>query len=176
MKKTDSYTLLWDSIDAENSESMASEMSKQDLRKLLNINEKFGISLFNTRIIAPGAITMSEAEFMELSDDNDATAVLINLSAEYDIPAERILHLIEMDKQNRIAVLSEPMVPMIIKNDRDTDVYCPNCGTTLSGGWDAEHDDELLLYQCPHCGQSVDPTRVTKTDAEDCQFAPNMAQ
>lgn len=68
----------------------------------------------------------------------------------------RLRELAEADREGRIAILSEPMKPMIYKPN-DTDVYCPTCGETLSGGWPlVEWEDSRTMYQCPYCGQSID--------------------
>ena len=68
----------------------------------------------------------------------------------------RLKELSEADREGRCAILSEPMKPMVYKSN-DTDVYCPTCGETLSGGWPlADADDPRSMYQCPYCGQSID--------------------
>lgn len=81
-------------------------------------------------------------------------AALEDILNGYDI--DRLNELIEADREGRIAILSEPMKPMVYKPN-DTDVYCPNCGETLSGGWPlVEWEDSRTMYQCPYCGQSID--------------------
>lgn len=56
-------------------------------------------------------------------------------------------------------------VVMFIKPN-DTDVYCPSCGETLSGGWPLSDADDLRkLCQCPNCGQSIDDTRCEAAEA-----------
>lgn len=76
------------------------------------------------------------------------------LGDNYDL--DRLRELVEADGEGRIAILSEPMKPMIYKPN-DTDVYCPTCGETLSGGWPlVEWEDRRAMYQCPYCGQSID--------------------
>ncbi|WP_274952465.1 hypothetical protein [Angelakisella massiliensis] len=73
---------------------------------------------------------------------------------------DHILELVEADRDGRCVVLSEPMKPMVYKTN-DTDVYCPNCGNTLSGGWPlSDADDERKMVQCFHCGQAIDDTKV----------------
>lgn len=68
----------------------------------------------------------------------------------------RLKELSEADREGRCAILSEPMKPLVYKPN-DTDVYCPNCGETLSGGWPlSDADDCRKLYQCFYCGQSID--------------------
>lgn len=76
------------------------------------------------------------------------------LGSEYDL--DRLKQLIEADREGRCAILSEPMKSMVYKPN-DTDVYCPNCGETLSGGWPlVDWEDSRRMYQCPYCGQSID--------------------
>lgn len=76
------------------------------------------------------------------------------LGNDYDL--DRLKELVQADREGRCAILFEPMKPMIYKPN-DTDVYCPTCGETLSGGWPlVEWEDRRTMYQCPYCGQSID--------------------
>ena len=81
--------------------------------------------------------------------------VLSTLFGEnYDL--NRLKELVQADREGRCAILSEPMKSMVYKPN-DTDVYCPNCGETLSGGWPlVDWEDSRRMYQCPYCGQSID--------------------
>ena len=73
--------------------------------------------------------------------------------------------LAQAKKKGRLVVLSEPMKPMVYKPN-DTDVYCPSCGESLSGGWPLSDADDLRkLCQCPNCGQSIDDTRCEAAEA-----------
>lgn len=70
--------------------------------------------------------------------------------------------------KSRFVELPTPRLPLVM--DRiGTDVYCPNCGGNLSGGWpDSSPDCEWPLYQCFYCGQSLDETKaVTREAAEE---------
>ena len=79
------------------------------------------------------------------------------LGDNYDL--DRLRELVQADRNGRCAALSEPMVPMV-QHPGDTDVYCPNCGNTLSGGWPlSEIDDYRTMCQCWRCGQSIDDTK-----------------
>lgn len=79
------------------------------------------------------------------------------LGEEYDL--SRLRDLVQADRDGRCVVLSEPMVSMV-QHPGDTDVYCPNCGYTLSGGWPlSDAGDYRKLCQCPHCGQAIDDTK-----------------
>lgn len=76
------------------------------------------------------------------------------LGNDYDL--DRLKQLIEAYREGRCAILDEPMKPLVYKPN-DTDVYCPNCGETLSGGWPlSDADDCRKIYQCFYCGQSID--------------------
>ena len=78
------------------------------------------------------------------------------LGDDYDL--SRLREFVQADRDGRCVVLSEPMVPMLQKVG-DTDVYCPNCGKTLSGGWPlSDAGDYRKMCQCPNCGQSIDDT------------------
>lgn len=85
---------------------------------------------------------------------------------------EEVAEALERPKakaEGRLVVLSTPMIPLVQSDDpMDSDVYCPACGNTLSGGWPDYHpDQEWTMCQCFHCGQSIDDTKVlTKAEAE----------
>ena len=83
------------------------------------------------------------------------------LGDDYDL--DRLRELVQADRDGRCVVLSEPMSPMV-QIPGDTDVYCPNCAQTLSGGWPlSDIGDYRKMCQCPNCGQSIDDTK--------CEFA-----
>lgn len=85
----------------------------------------------------------------------------------YGIPIDRLRELAKADRDGRCAILSDPMKPMVNKPN-DTDVYCPNCGKTLSGGWElSDADDTRKLCQCPKCGQSIDDTKCEVEIADE---------
>ena len=78
----------------------------------------------------------------------------------------RLKELSEADREGRIAILSEPMKPLVYKPN-DTDVYCPNCGETLSGGWPlSDADDCRKIYQCFYCGQSIDTEKCEPYESD----------
>ena len=82
---------------------------------------------------------------------------------DYDL--DRLRELVEADRDGRAVVLSEPMKPMVYKSN-DTDVYCPACGHTLSGGWPlSDADDYRKMCQCPNCGQSIDDTKCESSES-----------
>ena len=79
------------------------------------------------------------------------------LGDTYDI--DRLRELVQADREGRCVVLSTPMRPMICKPN-DTDVYCPRCGETLSGGWpESDYYDYRKMVQCPNCGESIDDNK-----------------
>lgn len=86
-------------------------------------------------------------------------SVLKLTSQILQITPDRLRELAKADRDGRCAILSDPMKPMVNKPN-DTDVYCPNCGKTLSGGWElSDADDTRKLCQCTKCGQSIDDTK-----------------
>lgn len=87
------------------------------------------------------------------------------LGKNYDL--DRLRELVQADRDGRLAILSEPMKPMIYyPGSNDTDVYCPNCGETLSGLWDFSDADYIkTLCQCPKCGQSIGDTKCEQAEA-----------
>ena len=101
---------------------------------------------------------------------------LESLALSYDTSPERIIQLMEMDRQNRIAILSESMMlPLPGTDANDTNVYCPNCNKTLSGGWpddDTYGLESRVMYQCPHCGQAINPyhTAITLRDIRQTRY------
>lgn len=80
------------------------------------------------------------------------------LGDNYDL--DRLREMVEADREKRCAILKQPMKPLVYK-PLGSDVYCPNCDYDLSGGWElSEPDDELRMFQCPRCGQSIDVTKA----------------
>ena len=76
---------------------------------------------------------------------------------DYDL--SRLRELAQADREGRCVVLSEPMSPMV-QIPGDTDVYCPNCAQSLSGGWPlSDAGDYRKMCQYPNCGQSIDDTK-----------------
>lgn len=72
---------------------------------------------------------------------------------------DRLRELVQADREWRCVMLSTPMRPMICKPN-DTDVYCPRCGETLSGGWpESDYYDYRKMVQCPNCGESIDDNK-----------------
>lgn len=72
---------------------------------------------------------------------------------------DRLRELVQADREGRCVMLSTPMRPMICKPN-DTDVYCPRCGETLSGGWpESDYYDYRKMVQCPNCGESIDDNK-----------------
>ena len=89
---------------------------------------------------------------------------LSKLAVAYNTLPERIIQLIEMDCQNRIAIMSEPILdPLPGTDQHDTDVYCPNCNKTLSGGYPDDETGARTVHQCPHCGQPINPYHIATT-------------
>lgn len=94
-------------------------------------------------------------------------SVLKLTSQILQITPDRLRELAKADRDGRCAILSDPMKPMVNKPN-DTDVYCPNCGKTLSGGWElSDADDTRKLCQCPKCGQSIDDTKCEVAIADE---------
>lgn len=88
---------------------------------------------------------------------NRLAAIEDILGDDYDL--DRLRDLVQADRNGRCMVLSEPMSPMV-QIPGDTDVYCPNCAQTLSGGWPlSDAGDYRKMCQCPNCGQAIDDTK-----------------
>ena len=107
--------------------------------------------------------TRLEPEDMKKAFNEDATLKLTGQAL--GMSPDRLRELAQAEKEGRLVVLSEPMKPMVYKPN-DTDVYCPSCGESLSGGWPLSDADDLRkLCQCPNCGQSIDDTRCEAAEA-----------
>lgn len=107
--------------------------------------------------------TGPEPEDMKRAFNEDA---ILKLAGQVlGVSSDRLRELAQAKKEGRLVVLSEPMKPMVYKPN-DTDVYCPSCGESLSGGWPLSDADDLRkLCQCPNCGQSIDDTRCEAAEA-----------
>ena len=58
----------------------------------------------------------------------------------------------------------KPIPLMKDKNPLNSDVYCPNCGTNLSGYYG---DEPLSVIQCFNCGELLNNTKsITREEAE----------
>lgn len=88
--------------------------------------------------------------------------VALYVKAEEEFAMRQIL---EAYREGRIIILSEPPKPLMLSDTAsDSDVYCPNCETTLSG-IDSEWEGDTVVLQCPHCGTYLDPSKtVSKTE------------
>lgn len=97
--------------------------------------------------------------------DTEYSGDWVDRLAAYEETGLEPEELAQAEKKGRLVVLSEPMKPMVYKPN-DTDVYCPSCGESLSGGWPLSDADDLRkLCQCPNCGQSIDDTRCEAAEA-----------
>ena len=85
------------------------------------------------------------------------------------ISLERLVEIGNAERDGRCVVLSTQMLPLMVSDEEmDSDVYCPACKETLSGGWPKYYaDQEGVMCQCFHCGQSIDDTKTfTRAEAE----------
>lgn len=68
------------------------------------------------------------------------------------------------DKSRYIELPCKPIPLMKDKNPFNSDVYCPYCGTNLSGYYG---DEPQSIIQCFNCGEFLDSTKsVTLEEAE----------
>lgn len=80
---------------------------------------------------------------------------------------EHIAKLLRAEKEGRLVVLDEPMLPMIWGDDDRNSVLCPNCERDLMGGFEFARSSEDQMFQCPYCGQPIDSTKaMTREEAE----------
>lgn len=98
--------------------------------------------------------------------DLDVDSVLRN---HFDIPwadaadirknIDHLRDLVKAEKEGRLVVLPYPPRPMLKdRNPFNTDVYCPECGTNLSGYYG---DNPLPIVTCFNCGEILDPGKAT---------------
>ena len=70
----------------------------------------------------------------------------------------------EQPTVNAVELPYHPRPMLKDKNPFNTDVYCPECGTNLSGYYGGE---PLPIVTCFECGEILDPYKATtKTDGE----------
>lgn len=68
--------------------------------------------------------------------------------------------MLKAKREGRLVVLDEPMRPLVW-GDKDHDtILCPRCLSDLMGGFQYAPSSEEKMYQCPHCGCPVDPTKA----------------
>lgn len=132
-----------------------------------HIGEGCHIKIFEALCMAIEALEKSQwtKEGHQIDIEKPAQNILDRVQQKLGISAEQLMDLAQAYQDGRCVVLSEPMKPMVYKPG-DTDVYCPNCGETLSGGWMlSDADDYRKLCQCPKCGQSIDDTKCEAAEA-----------
>ena len=82
-------------------------------------------------------------------------------SFENALPEEIADHLLA---NGVIVPPCKPIPLMKDKNPFNSDVYCPTCGTNLSGYYG---DEPLSAIQCFNCGELLDNTKsITREEAE----------
>lgn len=65
---------------------------------------------------------------------------------------------------NAVVLPYHPRPLLKDRNPHNTDVYCPECGTNLSGYYG---DEPLPIVTCFNCGEILDPCKATTgTDGE----------
>ena len=103
-------------------------------------------------------------------DANDAVKLLRGKCvAKY--PNSFLLGLLaaatEIEQSPTVDAVVLPYTPRPMLKDRNpynTDVYCPECGTNLSGYYG---DEPLPIVTCFNCGEILDPYKATTgTDGE----------
>lgn len=67
------------------------------------------------------------------------------------------------EQEGRLVVLYEPRLPLIWGDADHNTILCPNCERDLMGGFELTNADEMTMFQCPHCGQPIDCTKVGGT-------------
>ena len=67
--------------------------------------------------------------------------------------------------ENGVIVMPCKPIPLMKdKNPFNCDVYCPTCGTNISGYYG---DEPLSVVQCFNCGELLDNTKaITREEAE----------
>ena len=65
------------------------------------------------------------------------------------------------EKAYVVKLLREPIPFLKDDNPHNTDAYCPNCGTDLSGYFGGEH---LPIVTCFECGEIIDPYKAMTKD------------
>lgn len=68
-----------------------------------------------------------------------------------------ILHLwIAAHKEQRLTVISEARLPVIVSDELQDACFCPDCSSDLMGGFPENKGEQREMVQCPHCGQLID--------------------
>lgn len=75
-----------------------------------------------------------------------------------------IMMLNQSDTVDAVVLPYRPRPMLKDRNPHNTDVYCPECGTNLSGYYG---DEPLPIVTCFNCGEILDPCKATTgTDGE----------
>lgn len=73
---------------------------------------------------------------------------------------DHLRELAQAEQGGRLVVLDSPRLPLIWGDDNRDTVLCPNCKHDLMGGFSAEGNCEMHMYQCPYCGQPIDEAKA----------------
>ena len=78
------------------------------------------------------------------------------------ITPDRLRELAQADREGRCVVLNMPRKPLVWGDGDKNTCLCPYCGKDLMG----IPYGELMVLQCPECGQYLDATKViTRAEA-----------
>lgn len=101
----------------------------------------------------------------------EADALLACFEAEYKQSTYPYFHMDEIADEiikaptvNAVILPYRPRPMLKDRNPHNMDVYCPECGTNLSGYYG---DEPLPIVTCFNCGEILDPCKATTgTDGE----------
>ena len=83
------------------------------------------------------------------------------------LTVERATELGKADSEGRVVTLQYPVKPLVWGDDEHETILCPTCGHDLMGEFRDGSAGYPIMYQCCHCGESVDTKMViSREEAE----------
>lgn len=90
------------------------------------------------------------------------------------LTVERAAELGKADSEGRVVTLRYPVKPLVWGDDEHETILCPTCGHDLMGEFRDGSAGYPIMYQCCHCGESVDSkTIISREEAEKVLEAEN---
>lgn len=102
---------------------------------------------------------LSPEEAVQLAEDVESR-FLIWHKKRYGETAGKVMEWLEAERENRLVIFKEPRLSLIWGDEGKNTILCPCCERDLMGGYELGEPIDTPMYQCPHCGQPIDPTKA----------------
>lgn len=109
-----------------------------------------------------------EASMDDFREINGLKLNIQSLEQSLRVACDGLEKFTKAEREGRLVLLDEPRLPLIWGDEDHETILCPNCNRDLMGGFELADAYGPEMFQCPHCGQPVDATKVPEEyDAAD---------